>query len=483
MSSTCHGEVVLDSKKTYQVIARKYRPQTLSQVIGQEPITTTLKNALLSQRLAHAYLFCGCRGTGKTTLARIFAKALNCQMPTSEGEPCNLCPSCLDITSGNALDVSEIDGASHRGIDDIRQINETVNYAPSTRYKIYIIDEVHMLTKEAFNALLKTLEEPPPHVKFIFATTEPHKVLPTILSRCQRFDLQRIAPNKIADKLKAITQDLQMPCDEAIFPLIANLAQGSLRDAESLLDQLLSCGEPPFTLEKISNALGMLSQSVFADLDEAFHNQNLAFAFELSSSLFAAGKDLTYFLEQLLEHYRSHLKSKMHQEHGSQPPLKTNSFYTQEECLYILDFLIKAEQMSLKIPFKRVHLEMTLLHILRSKNRITLPVLIQRLEALEKNRPLESPPIAEPRAVLKPLVAAEEIKAALPIASPTIQAPEPIQLAPLQEEINIVPSPVEQAVEKIVPPKESAVEKKGQCHYDTLLRFAAVELEGIIKPY
>lgn len=472
----------MDSKDTYQVIARKYRPQTLAQVIGQEPVTTTLKNALLSKRVAHAYLFCGCRGTGKTTLARIFAKALNCENPCEDGEPCNQCSSCLDITNGNALDVCEIDGASHRGIDDIRQINETIHYAPSTRHKIYIIDEVHMLTKEAFNALLKTLEEPPPHVKFIFATTEPHKVLPTILSRCQRFDLQRISEEKIALKLHAIAQDLQMPCEEGVFSLVASLSQGSLRDAESLFDQLLSCGEPPFTLEKIINTLGLLPQSVFLALDEAFQNYNLAFAFELSSDLFTAGKDLTYFLEQLLNHYRNHLKEKMQGK---------NSLYTEEECLYILDFLIKAEQMSLKIPFKRVHLEMTLLHILRSKNRISLPSLIQRLEALEKGIPAAAEPAIPsiPPAVSKP-VEKEIYKDPSPQIIPPTNLQKPIEtpsIPVLETAItpaeSVVSVPLTEAVEKIIPPTQPSVEKKGECHYDTLLRFAAVELEGIVKPY
>ena len=189
--------------ENYQVLARKYRPQKFSEVVGQDPIVTTLKNAIKNKRLAHAYLFCGSRGTGKTTLARVFAKALNCHQPLPDGEPCNQCTSCKEITSGSSLDVLEIDGASHRGIDDVRQINETVGYAASGGgYKIYIIDEVHMLTKEAFNALLKTLEEPPARVMFFFATTEPHKVLPTILSRCQRFNLNRISSEKIVEKLR-----------------------------------------------------------------------------------------------------------------------------------------------------------------------------------------------------------------------------------------------------------------------------------------
>ncbi len=254
----------------YQVLARKYRPQTFAEVIGQEAIITTLKNAIKNKRLAHAYLFCGSRGTGKTTLARILAKALNCQHPTPEGEPCNQCASCKEITSGHSLDVLEIDGASHRGIDDVRQINETVGYATSSGcYKIYIIDEVHMLTKEAFNALLKTLEEPPPKVLFFFATTEPHKVLPTILSRCQRFNLTRIPLEKIASKLREICQDLGIAIDEAALRLIAGRAEGGLRNAESLLDQIISFHEGPISLESAAAILGVMSRDSLFALDSA----------------------------------------------------------------------------------------------------------------------------------------------------------------------------------------------------------------------
>jgi len=220
----------------YQVIAVKYRPQSFADVIEQEGVVTTLKNAIRLERIGHAYLFCGSRGTGKTTLARLYAKALNCSNRTSESEPCNRCSSCQEIQSGRSLDVIEIDGASNRGIDDIRNINETVGYAASSgKYKIYIIDEVHMLTKEAFNALLKTLEEPPPHVLFFFATTEPHKVLPTIISRCQRFDLKRISPEKIIQKLATICTDLDIDMAEEGLRTVAIYAEGSMRDAESLL--------------------------------------------------------------------------------------------------------------------------------------------------------------------------------------------------------------------------------------------------------
>src|SRR6266511_4844585 len=228
----------------YQVIARKYRPQRFSDVVGQEHVTQTLTNALAQNRIAHAYLFCGPRGTGKTTIARIFAKCLNCtggpQVDFDETDP-----RCVEIAEGRALDVIEIDGASNRGIEEIRELRDTVKYAPATsKFKIYIIDEVHMLTKEAFNALLKTLEEPPAHVKFMFATTEPEKVLPTILSRCQRFDLRRIPASLITEHLKFIAKQEKVTIDAEALHAIARGADGGLRDAESALDQLISfCGD------------------------------------------------------------------------------------------------------------------------------------------------------------------------------------------------------------------------------------------------
>ena len=226
---------------SYQVIARKYRPQRFSDVVGQDHVSQTLSNAISSDRIAHAYLFCGPRGTGKTTLARIFAKCLNCTDGPKVDYPDDDVKA-NEIAEGRSIDVLEIDGASNRGIDEIRELRDTVMYTPaSSKYKIYIIDEVHMLTKEAFNALLKTLEEPPEHVKFMFATTEPEKVLPTIMSRCQRYDLRRIPVNLIADHLKFICGNESVSAEESALYAIAQGAEGCMRDAESALDQLISC--------------------------------------------------------------------------------------------------------------------------------------------------------------------------------------------------------------------------------------------------
>ncbi len=289
----------------YQIIPRKFRPKRFSEVAGHEAIAQTIKNALLNERSAQAYLFCGARGCGKTTLARLFAKALNCSNLGENAEPCNQCESCTEINEGSSLDMIEIDGASNRGIDDIRQINETVGYAPSKgRYKIYLIDEVHMLTKEAFNALLKTLEEPPSTVKFFFATTEPHKVPQTIISRCQRFNLSRIPQAALVEKLARIGKELSVEIEEDALVQIAHLSEGSLRDAESLLDQLICYGQTPITLELTRSVFGLISSAHLFELDEAILANNIEEGERIARTLFEAGKDIGSAVDGLLERFR-----------------------------------------------------------------------------------------------------------------------------------------------------------------------------------
>ncbi|MBI2743695.1 MAG: DNA polymerase III subunit gamma/tau [Chlamydiales bacterium] len=380
----------MSKSRPYLVIPRRFRPQTFASMVGQEAIVTTLKNALRFERLAHAYLFCGCRGTGKTTLARLFAKALNCQNLTPEQEPCNSCTSCLEISSGRSLDVLEIDGASNRGIDDIREINETVGYSPASgKYKIYIIDEVHMLTKEAFNALLKTLEEPPAQIKFFFATTEPHKVPPTITSRCQRFDLCRISEEACVKKLSSIAAELKIEVEPEALLRIAQRSEGSLRDAESLLDQLSCYSDGVITEEKVVAHLGLTPQSSYFELDLAISKGDLSFAFTLSEEIFNAGRDLGCFLEGLMDHFRLLLLIKLRQplplltEREKASYLASAQKYTDEQCLYILDFLKKEWQNFSKTLLKRVTLEMILLHLLRTGSRVSLDSLVRRLSELE----------------------------------------------------------------------------------------------------
>ncbi len=284
---------------------RKWRPQRFAEVVGQELVVETLKRAVAQGKLSHAYLFAGQRGVGKTTVARILARAANCLSP-EEGEPCNKCENCRRILSGRSLDMVEIDGASNRGIDQIRRLREEVNYVPAgARYKVYIIDEVHMLTNEAFNALLKTLEEPPPHVIFIFATTEPHKVPTTILSRCQIFEFRPIPEELIKGKLLEIAVAEGIPLEESAAALIARRASGSLRDAEVLLEQLAQGG--PVTEERVVELLGLPPREELDRFLDALAGKRAAPALETVEGLWARGRDLGLFLEEAVRRARDRI--------------------------------------------------------------------------------------------------------------------------------------------------------------------------------
>ena len=429
---------------TYQSLARKFRPQTFEAVCHQKAVVSTLKNAISFNRVSHAYLFAGPRGVGKTTLARLFAKALNCQNLQPDCEPCNECACCKEITQGHSLDVIEIDGASNRGIDDIRQLNETVLYQPaSARFKIYIIDEVHMLTKEAFNALLKTLEEPPAHVKFFFATTEPHKVLPTILSRTQRFDLQRIPLALLCQTLEKTLGSLSITIEPDALIAIGKCADGSLRDGQSLLDQLVCRDDHMITYRNVADLLGLASKDALKTLDEAYEETNFSKVFTLVLSLYESGKDLGYFFEMLCQHYQTILKchSGLKQSLGlssSDHELyeKSLKIYSKEELLTILDYLIASQDRFFKLGSKSMHLECMLIHILQSKRRLSLEKLTQKLYALKEQ--LDTKPSVEEPAKSDPKVASIE----------TSFAP---------------------SVEKL------------EADTETVLRFAAVELNGVIK--
>lgn len=289
---------------TSQVFYRKWRPRTLSEVVGQQHVTQTLRHAVANGRIAHAYLFCGPRGTGKTSTGRILAKAINCLNP-EQGEPCNKCQICQAFNEGSALDIIEIDAASNRGIDEIRELIEKVKYAPNlARYKVYIIDEVHMITKEASNAFLKTLEEPPPHAIFVLATTEPHKVLATILSRCQRFDFHRLSQTAVVAKLKYICEKENIHIEPEALRIIAKVTTGSLRDAENLLEQLVAYYGHEIALHQVQAMLGISGDLRIRELAKDIISKDVTAGLKTINSVSSDGLDLRQFNRELVDYLR-----------------------------------------------------------------------------------------------------------------------------------------------------------------------------------
>lgn len=326
----------------YQSLYRKWRPQVFEDIIGQEHITQTLMNAISLNRIAHAYIFSGPRGVGKTTTARILAKSLNCKKgPTTH--PCNKCEKCIRITDGYSMDVIEIDGASNRGIDDIRDLRNKVKFAPAEgKYKVYIIDEVHMLTAEAFNALLKTLEEPPSHVIFVFATTAPHKIPNTILSRCQWFNFRRIPLQDIITKLKMISKDEELNIDDKALNIIARSSTGSMRDAESTLDQVIAyCGKE-INLQSVRDILGIIKEDIFYDFMETIIKNDLVKGIEIINQISDSGGDPSQFVKNLMEYVHNLSLIKF----CTQEALDFKGIFTEDkECVLKQSNLIEVEKL------------------------------------------------------------------------------------------------------------------------------------------
>ncbi len=381
---------------SYLVFARKWRPQNFDEVIGQEHIATTLKNAISLDRVAHAYLFSGPRGIGKTSTARILAKALNCEKGPSP-EPCNSCESCREISGGRSLDVMEIDGASNRGIEQIRQLRENVKFAPAkSRFKVYIIDEVHQITTDGFNALLKTLEEPPAHVKFIFATTQAHKVLPTILSRCQRFDFKPLSISSITEKLKRIIKQEKLDVSQEAVLYITRAATGSMRDAESILDQLSSFCRGKINLEMVTSTLGMIDFETLWEISQKIIERNTTEALILVEKIIGEGKDLSRFIASLMEQFRNILVTKImsgKQAHNliDSPPEHIRRIAEQgkslnlEEILYIFNILVRAQENLRRALSCRVIAEMAIVRLTQRENLSSLKDTLARLTRLEQS--------------------------------------------------------------------------------------------------
>jgi len=379
---------------SYLVLARKYRPQTFEEVIGQAHIAQTLQNAIQGDRVAHALLFAGPRGIGKTSVARIFAKAMNCK----EGPiavPCNVCASCKDITGGIAVDVFEIDGASNRGIDEIRELRENVKYMPgdSGHKKIYIIDEVHMLTEPAFNALLKTLEEPPPHVLFMLATTEPRKIPVTILSRCQRHDFKRISLEDILKHLKGICVKISLEISEESLRLLAREADGSMRDALSLLDQVMAYSEGAAIDDQILDILGAVDRKMIFDLSSALLTHDVAQGLSLLDAAYNHGHDLKRLTMQMVEHFRHLLIVKLG--HGSGPLVDVPTHelalmeqqiadVSQESLNQVFTTLFQAEVGIRLAPQPKIALEMLFIKLGQLKPVASFDQIIKRLDHLSR---------------------------------------------------------------------------------------------------
>ncbi len=417
---------------SYQVIARKYRPQRFADVVGQEHVTQTLSNAIAQNRIAHAYLFVGPRGTGKTTIARIFAKCLNCtDGPKVDFAPDD--PRAREITEGRSMDVLEIDGASNRGIDEVRELRETVKYAPaSSRFKIYIIDEVHMLTKEAFNALLKTLEEPPAHVKFMFATTEPEKVLATILSRCQRFDLRRIPAALIVKHLADIARLENVQIDDAALHAIARGADGGMRDAESTLDQLISfCGKEIAEADVLS-MFGLAARGQILALAEAVLSGETEKALRQLNDLAQQGKDLSRLVSELLSHFRNLLifqvsRGDLNLIEASESEiagLKEQSARLHTDAIMrMLEVLTDCEGRLRDTTSKKILLEVTLLKMIEARNAISIDAVLKQVQQLRAEAASGAPGMA-PSAV--PVSAPRPIPAAAANTPPSVRASAPV---------------------------------------------------------
>lgn len=417
---------------SYLVLARKWRPQTFSDLTGQEHVSQTLQNAIDSGRIAHAFLFTGARGVGKTSSARILAKALTCEQGMSP-EPCNVCPACKEITAGTAVDVLEIDGASNTGVDDIRELRENVKYLPSRlRYKIFIIDEVHMLSTNAFNALLKTLEEPPPHVKFIFATTEPHKVPITILSRCQRFDFRRIPLGKVVGRLRHIVDQEGITISDLALTMVARKGDGSMRDSLSVLDQVLAfCGDQVRD-EEVVTLLGVVDRRLLMDATAAVFGRDTRAALGIVARVDEFGYNIRQFCGELIDHLRNLLILKAVGDATDLLDLSEAELATLrqqandaplEDLQRYLSILLRADGELAGTSFPRLVLEMALVRMATLAPSVPVDELLDRLKKIEEEGGVG---VADSRAQWRPAPQASPVAPARPASTPA-PPPQPVE--------------------------------------------------------
>jgi DNA polymerase-3 subunit gamma/tau len=379
----------------YQVLYRKWRPKVFADVVGQPQVTVTLKNELMAGRIAHAYLFTGSRGTGKTTCAKIMAKAVNCLNPV-DGDPCGECEICRGIENGSVMDIVEIDAASNNGVDNIRSLREEANFTPAAaKYRVYIIDEVHMLSTGAFNALLKTLEEPPAHVIFILATTEVHKLPATILSRCQRFDFRRIPPEEIANRLTYVVHQENAEIEPQAALLIARLADGALRDALSLLDQCLGRSRN-ITVDVVNQTAGLVGRDHLYELTDAIRQNDSAAALELIDKLHNSSKDMARLCEELSSHFRNLMLIKTMKDARGLIVVSDAEFekLTKQALsiglptiLHALDTFQSALEKMYRGGDRRIEMEIALIRLCTPELDSTADALIRRIEALERGKP------------------------------------------------------------------------------------------------
>ena len=432
----------------YLVLARKYRPQRFGELVGQEHVTGTLRNAIASGRIAHAFLFTGIRGVGKTTAARLLAKALNCERATQPtAEPCDECSNCVEIRESRSADVAEIDGASNRGIDSIKALTENVRYAPiKSRFRVYIIDEAHMVTREGFNALLKTLEEPPAHVKFIFATTAVEKFPETIVSRCQRYDFKRISLARIKGELARIAAEEKIELTDAALYAIAREGQGSMRDAESLLERMMAFSDRTIDDAKVGEILGVADRKTLFAAADALLGRDAKTALEILDRIYESGRDLERFSRDLLEHWRNLVVVKLGADAsvlGEVPPEEIAEYKRQAALRELVDLqrlfriVHLGDEELAHSPVPRMVLEMTLVRLATADPVLHVDEVLARLDEIERGlahadapRPRSTSsaavtPTPPPRGNGEPRMAASPPPAAGPPDEPRPAAPAP----------------------------------------------------------